>query len=309
MRRLSLLGVTTILSLLGSFSLCGAVGCSSVQHELATDQPPPPIPPPLKDSDGDGIFDGEDACPNTKEDGLPPKMKDGCPTNDPDLDGVPFPLDQCPEEKETMNGYRDNDGCPDLAELSGSEIKIHEQILFEKGSAKIDPTSNKLIASVADVIKENVGLNFIEVAGHADIDGGDALNRRLTQQRADAVVKKLIESGVSALQLRAVGYSSYCPVDIGTDEVAKEKNRRVEFKVLLRNGELTENKWGGCEDAMKKKMAPEPVPASAPRIVDPKAKAKPKDDVKTPAPTPKNPVQFLPGSKKTQQPGTFDPKK
>src|SRR5262249_49155496 len=64
---------------------------------------------PDPDNDGDGVPDTDDRCPND----MGPKENNGCPDKDTDGDGIPDRLDKCPNEPETKNGYQDADGCPD----------------------------------------------------------------------------------------------------------------------------------------------------------------------------------------------------
>ena len=76
--------------------------------------PPPPAPPLVRDTDGDGIPDNADKCPNEPEDKDGFQDDDGCPDPDNDADGVPDAQDKCPTEAEDKDGFQDNDGCPDL---------------------------------------------------------------------------------------------------------------------------------------------------------------------------------------------------
>jgi len=69
--------------------------------------------PQPQDSDGDGIFDSDDQCPNEKEDFDQYRDEDGCPDLDNDQDGIPDVDDQCPNEAEDKNGVDDTDGCPE----------------------------------------------------------------------------------------------------------------------------------------------------------------------------------------------------
>jgi outer membrane protein OmpA-like peptidoglycan-associated protein len=75
----------------------------------------PALAPPEgpRDSDGDGILDAADRCPNEPEDRDGFQDDDGCPDPDNDGDGIPDAKDKCPNEPETKNGYKDADGCPD----------------------------------------------------------------------------------------------------------------------------------------------------------------------------------------------------
>ena len=86
--------------------------CGPVQvtiREKAKEAPPPPPPPQikvaLKDTDGDGVPDIDDLCPDVPG----PKENRGCPLNtDRDGDGVPDTIDRCPD----VAGPKENQGCP-----------------------------------------------------------------------------------------------------------------------------------------------------------------------------------------------------
>jgi outer membrane protein OmpA-like peptidoglycan-associated protein len=65
------------------------------------------------DSDGDGIPDAQDACPNEPEDKDGFDDEDGCPDPDNDQDGIPDKKDKCPNEPEDKDGFQDDDGCPE----------------------------------------------------------------------------------------------------------------------------------------------------------------------------------------------------
>jgi outer membrane protein OmpA-like peptidoglycan-associated protein len=66
-----------------------------------------------KDTDGDGIPDRDDECPEQAEDFDNFRDEDGCPDRDNDEDGVPDVDDQCIDEPEDRDGWMDGDGCPD----------------------------------------------------------------------------------------------------------------------------------------------------------------------------------------------------
>ena len=69
---------------------------------------------PDLDNDGDGIPDVQDQCPDIAEDFDNFLDSDGCPEVDNDLDGIPDIDDKCPDQPEDFDGYLDDDGCPDL---------------------------------------------------------------------------------------------------------------------------------------------------------------------------------------------------
>ena len=77
------------------------------------DDPEPVVVERAKDTDGDGIFDDKDKCPNEKEDMDGFEDEDGCPDPDNDADGILDATDKCPMKPEDKNGFEDEDGCPD----------------------------------------------------------------------------------------------------------------------------------------------------------------------------------------------------
>lgn len=70
--------------------------------------------PETEDSDGDGITDDKDACPNEAEDFDKHLDEDGCPELDNDEDGIADLQDACPMDAEDLDGFDDADGCPEL---------------------------------------------------------------------------------------------------------------------------------------------------------------------------------------------------
>lgn len=242
-----------------------SIGCGAeAQLGGQVDFPAPELPP--ADQDGDGIPDPNDKCPTVKEDGKAPNPNDGCPNLDEDNDGIPVPQDKCPTEPETANGFEDEDGCPDkkpLVQIVGQEVKINQKILFKHDSAKIEPESNELLDAVAKIIKDHPELQVIEVGGHASQEGDDQYNRRLTQKRVESVVAALTERGVQKERLIPQGYGFHCALS-ATDH---EQNRRVEFKILVRDGKLTDVQRG-CETAAKAGITPKPIPANATKAGD-----------------------------------------
>lgn len=101
-------------------------------------------------------------------------------------------------------------------------------ITFETGKAELKPQSYVEINRVAQLMKDNPSLRF-EVQGHCDNTGSDKINDPLSQQRAEAIVAALVDQGIAADRLNAVGKGSHVPIaDNNTDE-GRAKNRRVEF--------------------------------------------------------------------------------
>jgi outer membrane protein OmpA-like peptidoglycan-associated protein len=219
---------------------------------------------PDPDNDKDGILDVDDACPLDPEDKDNFEDEDGCPEPDNDKDQIPDVEDKCPNDPETYNGHEDEDGCPDKGKvvIEGNDILILEKVQFATNSAEILPQSNPILDAVATTLKHHPEFLVVEVAGHADERSSDDYNLRLTGDRAQSVVQALIVRGVHSRRLVSQGYGEYCPLENGHSEVAWEKNRRVEFKVVKTEDGMT-GVERGCDTARAKGVFPPPVTKSA----------------------------------------------
>ena len=216
-------------------------------------------PDEIPDSDGDGLRDPDDKCPQEPEDRDTFQDEDGCPDPDNDADGILDASDRCPLEpgpqvtggcpdpdrdKDTVVDRLDN--CPDepgkpelqgckekqLVRIQETSIEILEVVQFEYNKAVIQKRSFKLLDDVAKVIVNHPELKHIRVEGHTDDRGNDAYNKKLSQARAESVMRYLTEHGVAAERLEAVGYGEEKPVEDNTTEAGRTKNRRVEFKIV-----------------------------------------------------------------------------
>lgn len=175
--------------------------------------------PQALDSDGDGVLDDADACPNTPA-GAPVNAQ-GCPL-DSDGDGVYDYKDKCPDTADNLKV--DADGCP--MKLSQTvEIKLH--VNFDNNSAVVKSQYFAEIKRVADFMSQYNNTQ-VEIQGHTDSRGSAAYNEQLSQRRADAVAKVLVsEHGVEASRVSAKGYGEADPVASNEAIEGRAKNRRV----------------------------------------------------------------------------------
>jgi OmpA-OmpF porin, OOP family len=184
---------------------------------------------PEPDNDLDGILDGADKCPNEPEDPDGYEDADGCPDPDNDQDTVLDVDDQCPNEPGPPGG--DRPGCPKkpaLAVVTDTEIRIMQQIHFEFDKDKIRPESFPIVDAVADIMRQNAKIK-IEVQGHTDNKGQAAYNLKLSDRRANAVMKALVARGIDASRLRAKGYGMARPIVPNDTEQNRALNRRSQF--------------------------------------------------------------------------------
>lgn len=182
------------------------------------------------DRDADGVVDTIDACPDTPGIQALDPLRSGCPA-DSDGDGINDAQDACPG----VGGARSRDpkrhGCP-TARIEGGEIKIAEQVQFASSSARILPESADLLLSVADILIQHPEIELLSVEGHTDRAGSAQVNDKLSRDRALAVVMRLVQNGVTAKRLTARGHGAQNPIDESDTPEARQKNRRVEFRIV-----------------------------------------------------------------------------
>ncbi len=199
---------------------------------------------PEPDNDKDGIADVDDDCPMEPEDRDGWKDEDGCPEDDNDGDGIEDGADECPNDPEVINGFEDEDGCPDeatkkkLVVVKRDRIEITDKVYFAYDSDRILPKSYDLLDNVASVVNDHTEIPMIFVEGHTDSDGNDNYNLQLSDRRAKSVMRYLIERGkVDPTRLKAKGFGEANPIDSNATEQGKQNNRRVEFRIVDKDGE------------------------------------------------------------------------
>ena len=123
-----------------------------------------------------------------------------------------------------------------FSELGDYELKGQGTINFKTGSAKIAPDDQKRLADLAQKAKGQTGY-IIEVQGYADSTGNAAMNTKLSQARAQAVIDYLVQNGVPIRHITAPGaYGETDPKASNETSSGRAENRRVDVKVLINKG-------------------------------------------------------------------------
>jgi OOP family OmpA-OmpF porin len=183
--------------------------------------------PAPADPDGDGFLGADDACP--QEAGVAP---DGCPDRDADRDGVLVPDDACPDAAEEFNGFEDGDGCPDVMpdDVRNFTGRL-DGVNFELSRSTLTKASRPVLDEAVKVLLQYPTIR-IEVSGHTDNTGRREVNMSLSQARADAVSKYLVEHGIEEGRIVTRGAGPDEPIDSNATREGRASNRRIEFRVL-----------------------------------------------------------------------------
>jgi OOP family OmpA-OmpF porin len=169
------------------------------------------------DSDKDGVPDKDDKCPNTKV-GTKVDYR-GCEV-DSDDDGVADSKDKCPgTSKDFMvDGY----GCPQTATL---------KVTFDSGKYAITDKIVSELQGFALFLKENKGYQVI-ILGYTDSRGDKKKNKVLSQSRADTIKEALIRYGIGETRLTAIGKGIENPIADNATKEGRAKNRRIEVELI-----------------------------------------------------------------------------
>ena len=149
-----------------------------------------------------------------------------------EMQGIKFTLSGIDTEKEAVliGNIKIAEGGVDLRRKLLADGKISTNgILFDSGSANIQPQSMGIIRQIYQVLQQDGNLK-LNIVGHTDADGDDGTNLQLSEQRAEAVKNALVAIyNVSSDKLTTEGKGESEPVGDNDTESGKSQNRRVEF--------------------------------------------------------------------------------
>ncbi|MEX0313653.1 MAG: OmpA family protein [Allomuricauda sp.] len=176
------------------------------------------------DADGDGVADKDDQCPNEAG----PAENNGCPWPDSDGDSVLDKDDQCPQVAGTVA----NNGCPEVTEEVQKQLNDYARtILFDTGKSSIKAESTSVMVDIIQILNEYPNAKFT-VEGHTDSVGSAKLNQSLSEKRANSVRDFLIDKGIAAGRLTAIGYGEDKPIATNNTRAGRKQNRRVEINLI-----------------------------------------------------------------------------
>src|SRR3954468_13617439 len=120
------------------------------------------------------------------------------------------------------------------AQTSRGLVLTLDDVLFDTGRAELKSGSRRTIEQIAQFLSQHTERR-VQVEGFTDRQGADDYNLELSQKRADAVAQAIIQSGVEAQRVRALGYGEEFPVATNANAGSRQLNRRVE--IVVSNGD------------------------------------------------------------------------
>lgn len=112
-----------------------------------------------------------------------------------------------------------------------------DNLNFDFGKSTIRQSSFPALDKLAQTLVEAKNWK-LEIDGHTDDKGSDSYNQKLSQDRANAVKTYLVSKGVVADTITATGYGETKPIVKNDSDANRERNRRVEFKIIKANNEI-----------------------------------------------------------------------
>jgi len=181
---------------------------------------------------------------------------------------------------------------PEKATVIEDKIVLPDAIYFDFDSEKIQSRSFDVLDQIVNILKQNQDFGLLQIEGHTDSVGADAYNQKLSERRAQSVQKYLIQKGISAKELRAIGFGESQPVATNLTSEGRGENRRVEFNIMRSQHERSQPNTLP-RPTPKATPAPTPVPAEEPTM----------DEAPSPAPE----EQMLPEGSTPESPPAETP--
>lgn len=194
---------------------------------------------PIPDTDGDGINDEQDKCATVA--GL--AKYDGCPIPDTDADGINDEEDKCA----TVAGLAKYSGCP-IPDTDGDSVNDEDDkcintaglpenkgcpemvFYYKRADVVLDKNDKAELDKLVAWMGSHPDLN-ISIEGHTSTLGATDYNQKLSQQRANSCVTYLISKGIDSSRLKAVGFGEQFPIGDNSTEEGRAKSRRVVMRI------------------------------------------------------------------------------
>jgi outer membrane protein OmpA-like peptidoglycan-associated protein len=125
------------------------------------------------------------------------------------------------------------------AQTSRGLVLTLQDVLFDTGRSELKPGARRTLDQIAQFLNEHPERR-VQVEGFTDSQGANDYNMELSQSRADAVASAIIQRGIDAQRVRALGFGEEFPVASNASAGSRQLNRRVEIIVGNENQTIPE---------------------------------------------------------------------
>ena len=141
------------------------------------------------------------------------------------------------QDRQEAELRRQTAGTGIVVDREGDVIKLNlpDGVTFDFNKTDLKPQFYPALNNVARTLAE-YDQTIVEVAGHTDSIGTDAVNQRISEQRASAVANYLIGQGLLRERFEVVGFGKSMPIADNSTEQGRALNRRVEIRVVPLRG-------------------------------------------------------------------------
>lgn len=136
-------------------------------------------------------------------------------------------MDKQKKELEAINGAQ----VESINDGQAIKVTFESGILFATNSSSLSTASQNALTNFATSLKNNPDTD-IKIVGHTDNTGGDAINKPLSEKRAQAVFNFLNQKGVTGNRMVSEGKGSVEPIVDNSTAVGRTQNRRVEVFII-----------------------------------------------------------------------------
>jgi outer membrane protein OmpA-like peptidoglycan-associated protein len=119
----------------------------------------------------------------------------------------------------------------DLEKAREGTIAVLENIFFDVDKFDLKDKSATELKKILRFLNENPNVK-VEISGHTDNSGAAVYNKQLSEKRAQSVYSYLVDHGLNAKRLAIKGYGSEHAIADNATEAGRQKNRRIEFKII-----------------------------------------------------------------------------
>ena len=116
-----------------------------------------------------------------------------------------------------------------VPKVENGKLVLEKQVTFKTGSAELTDEGKEALLPVKEFLIQKDYITTLRIEGHSDNSLAESASQTLTEKRALAVCKWLVENGIDCKRLIAVGFGSTKPIASNDNPIDKAQNRRIEF--------------------------------------------------------------------------------